>query len=149
MRIRTIQLLALLCVTSFASCSNDGPLDVPQALIIGEWEFISENHYRCGTEDVVLDMTQTDSGIILTFKAQDNKYFTTMNGEVIEDPGRSGKWKHITGTEFELSYIPHGETEPLFMKVLIEEDQLQKDFTACFLDEENKLWYSFELWEKN
>lgn len=55
MKTKKILLLSLVITLFLAACSKDSDDNINSTnLIIGEWLFISENDYRCGTDDEII-----------------------------------------------------------------------------------------------
>ena len=90
-----LYLFAVVFSLSFSSCTDNDSDDSENVdHIIGEWLFVSENDYRCGTNEVVTDRPASDNGYdqIWIFKG-DMTYESYDDGVLKDAEDQMGTWE--------------------------------------------------------
>ncbi|MGB5229493.1 MAG: hypothetical protein WBN55_14600, partial [Eudoraea sp.] len=107
-------LTALFLLLTCTSCSDDSDnnIDNPEAvdLIVGEWLFVSENDYYCGTEDVRTERPASDNGYdqIWVFKS-DMTYESYDDGVLNDAEDQMGTWESLGDGMYRLNYTVYSE----------------------------------------
>lgn len=113
MKINKLQIVILSLTLSFLSCSKSTNSDEsPADHIVGEWLFISENDYYCGTDEVALTRLGSDQGKVQTkvFTAKGN-YMNYDNGVLETAEDQIGTWEYIGSGLFKFNYTINGQPE--------------------------------------
>lgn len=110
----TFFLFALVIVLGFASCSDDSDNENTNPdgvnLIIGEWLFVSENDYFCGTDDVRTERPASDNGYDQTWVFKSDMTYESYDDGVLNDAeDQMGTWQYTGDGFYELSYTVFGE----------------------------------------
>lgn len=106
------QLILFSLILLLVSCSKDSESDEskPEKLIIGEWLFISENDYRCGTDDeVVTERLGTDNEAPHYDRYNEDGTWERRNGTEPYEPG--GTWENLGNYQFEIYFSPDDVTD--------------------------------------
>lgn len=105
MKARQLSIL-LIFATLIFSCSKDSESGAPETanLIIGEWFFMSENDYRCGTDVVVNERLGTDneSESVDNYNADGTWASLDTNGNTIQ--GEGGTWRSLENNNYEIYF---------------------------------------------
>lgn len=105
MKVRQLPLLLALATLIF-SCSKDSESSAPETpnLIIGEWLFISENDYRCGTDEVVIERLGTDNESELVNKYNLDGTWVSIDTDGNAIQGEGGTWKSLENSTYEIYF---------------------------------------------
>ena len=106
-----LYLFALVFTLSFNSCS-DSDSDNPESieLIVGEWLLVSENDYRCGTDEVMTDRPASNNGYDKTWVFKSDYTYENYDDGVLDDAeDQMGTWENLGEGIYRLNYTVFGE----------------------------------------
>lgn len=152
MKIRKIQVMLFSAVILLAACSKDTEKDTaePQELIVGEWLFISENDYRCGTEEVVVERLGSDQETVKTMVfTEDGAYMNYDDGVLDTAEDQMGTWEYAGNGNFIFYYTVNGEARSSTSQIEFDGENIMKlgIDSECFMQGDQSL-YTYSVYNR-
>lgn len=134
------------------ACSKDSENNTnSKDLIIGEWLFISENDYQCGTEEIVVERLGSNQETVQTMIfTEGGAYMNYDDGELVTAEDQMGTWRFLGNDVFEFNYSVNGEPEIDMVKIEFDGENTMKFGvdSSCF-DSQGESRYTFTVWTRN
>ena len=104
MKTKKVQLLLSVAILLFVACSKDSEDNISSTdLIIGEWLFVSENDYRCGTDDeIISERLGVDNEFPHYVRYNEDGTWDRKNGA--EPFEFRGTWESLGNSRFEIFF---------------------------------------------
>ena len=132
-------LIAIILLLTFSSCSDDSDDDNinPEAvnLIVGEWLFMSEHEYRCGTDEITVERPASDNESTAVKVFYENGTYEHYNDGVLNTyEDMSGEWESLGNGIYEDIISVNGETRVSQYRVEFFENNNSMKFSIseCF-----------------
>ncbi|MRX65767.1 hypothetical protein [Maribacter luteus] len=143
-------LIALVFTFSFISCSDDDSDDQEATeSIIGEWLFVSENDYYCGTDDVRTERLASDNDYEYTLVfGSDMTYKFYIDGVLVDYEDQMGTWENLGDGFYQTNYTVNGEPESEIFEVEFEGDLMNLGVDDPCVDAGGDNIYTYEVWTR-
>lgn len=148
----TLKFIAMLfCVSlSLTSCSKDSTDEPEKELtdpIIGEWKFVSENDYYCGSDEVAVERhgDEESKNTRFVFKA-DGTYGDYVNGVLTETEDYKGTWENLGDGVYKLNYYYQSAPSSVTWKIEFPEKDVMKFGVTTECDNDGT--YNYRVYNK-
>lgn len=150
MKTRNSKLLLFGIVLLLAACSKNSENDdiEPENLIVGEWIFISENDYFCGTYDVAMKHGSDQSVQTMVFE-EDGTCMYYIEGETFSGESFTGEemntWENLGNG----IYTFNSETDTATVKIEFDGNNVMRfQIGECFESAGGENLYGYTVWNR-